>query len=71
MPLYLNHAVALATYNEIDLADVALKEAARADEKKAYEALEARLMHTQDRLWELPIVTASLSGRPEQEPGVG
>ncbi|SCB55782.1 trehalose 6-phosphate synthase [Bradyrhizobium shewense] len=71
MPLYRNHAEALATYNEIDPADVALKEAARADEKKAYEALEARLMHTQGRLWELPIATASLSGRPEQEPGAG
>ncbi|MDA9534850.1 hypothetical protein ACM41_00745 [Bradyrhizobium sp. CCBAU 21362] len=69
MPLYRNYAEALATYNEIDPADVALKEAAYADEKKAYEALEARLMHTQGRLWDLPIPTASLSGRPEQEPG--
>ncbi|SDH42677.1 trehalose 6-phosphate synthase [Bradyrhizobium sp. Rc2d] len=71
MPLYRNHAEALATYNEIDPADVALKEAAYADEKKAYEALEARLMHTQGRLWDLPIPTASLSGRPEEEPGAG
>ncbi|MBP0111027.1 alpha,alpha-trehalose-phosphate synthase (UDP-forming) [Bradyrhizobium vignae] len=71
MPLYRQHAEALATYNEIDPADVAVKEAARADEKKAYEALEARLMHTQGRLWELPIATASLSGRPEQEASVG
>ncbi|UQR61401.1 trehalose-6-phosphate synthase [Bradyrhizobium sp. C-145] len=71
MPLYRNHAEALATYNEIDPTDVALNEAAYADEKKAYEALEARLMHTQRRLWDLPIPTASLSGRPEQEPGAG
>ncbi|MEZ2143481.1 trehalose-6-phosphate synthase [Bradyrhizobium sp. DN5] len=71
MPLYRNHAEALATYNEIDPADVALKEAAYADEKKAYDALEARLMHTQGRLWDLPIPTASLSGRPEEEPGAG
>lgn len=28
-------------------------------------------MHTQGRLWELPIATASLSSRPEQEPSVG
>jgi len=69
MPLYRNHAEALATYNEIDPADVALKEAARADEKKAYEALEARLMHTQSRLWDLGIATASPSGRSEQEAG--
>ncbi|SFQ04007.1 trehalose 6-phosphate synthase [Bradyrhizobium sp. Ghvi] len=71
MPLYRNHAGALATYNEIDSADVALKEVARADEKKAYEALEARLMHTQGRLWDLGIATASLSGRSEEEPGAG
>ncbi|WP_245508689.1 alpha,alpha-trehalose-phosphate synthase (UDP-forming) [Bradyrhizobium zhanjiangense] len=70
-PLYRNHAEALATYNEIDPADVALKETASADEKKAYEALEARLMHTQGRLWDLPIPTASLSGRPKQERGAG
>ncbi|MDF0498944.1 hypothetical protein [Bradyrhizobium yuanmingense] len=71
MPLYRNHAEARATYNEIAPADVALKEAARRDEKNAYEALGARLMHTQGRRWELPIATASLSGRPEHEPGVG
>ncbi|MBB4423775.1 trehalose 6-phosphate synthase [Bradyrhizobium sp. CIR48] len=71
MPLYRNHAEALATYNEIDPADVALKKAACADEKKAYEALEARLMHTQGRLWDLPIPTASLGGRPEEDPGAG
>ncbi|MCS3899355.1 hypothetical protein M2171_008488 [Bradyrhizobium japonicum USDA 38] len=47
IPLYRNRAEALATYNEIELADVASKEAAYADEKKAHEALEARLMHTQ------------------------
>ncbi|PPQ19294.1 trehalose-6-phosphate synthase [Bradyrhizobium sp. AC87j1] len=70
MPLYRNHAEALATYNEIDPADVALKEAACADEKKAYEELEARLMHTQGRLWDLPIPTA-FGGRPEEEPGAG
>lgn len=71
MPLYRNRAEALATYNEIEPADVAPKEVAYADEKKAYDALEARLVHTQGRLWDLPIPTASLRGRPEQEPGAG
>ncbi|MCC8971187.1 alpha,alpha-trehalose-phosphate synthase (UDP-forming) [Bradyrhizobium brasilense] len=71
MPLFRRHAEALATYNEIDPADAALKEAAFEDEKKAYEALEASLIQTQDRLWDLPVDTAPIDGRPEQEPGAG
>ncbi|MGY3443231.1 trehalose-6-phosphate synthase [Bradyrhizobium sp. USDA 4473] len=71
MPLFRRHAEALATYNEIDPADAALKEAAFEDEKKAYEALEASLIHTQDRLWNLPVDTAPIGVRPEQEPGAG
>ncbi|MCP1838419.1 trehalose 6-phosphate synthase [Bradyrhizobium sp. USDA 4524] len=71
MPLFRRHAEALAAYNEIDPAEAALKEAAFEDEKKAYEALEAPLIHTQDRLWDLPANTAPISVRPEQEPGAG
>ncbi|MCP1909480.1 trehalose 6-phosphate synthase [Bradyrhizobium elkanii] len=66
MPLFRRHAEALAAYNEIDPADAALKETALEDEKKAYEALEASLIHTQDRLWDLPANTAPTGGRREQ-----
>ncbi|UGY25043.1 MULTISPECIES: alpha,alpha-trehalose-phosphate synthase (UDP-forming) [Bradyrhizobium] len=63
MPLYQNYAEALTAYNEIDPSDAALKEAAYADVRSAFEALAAPLKHTQDRLWDLPAATASLASR--------
>ncbi|MGY4408034.1 alpha,alpha-trehalose-phosphate synthase (UDP-forming) [Bradyrhizobium sp. USDA 3315] len=71
MPLYWNYAEALTAYNEIGPADAALKEAASADVKSAFEALSAPLKHTQDRLWDLTAPTASLDNRRGQELGAG
>ncbi len=62
MPLYQDYATALTAYDEIDPVATALKEAAYADVKSAFEALVAPLTHTQDRLWNLPTRTASRDG---------
>lgn len=69
MPLYQDYAAALTSYNEIDPADAALKDAAYGDVKSAFEALAAPLKHTQDRLWDLPAATASGDGHRGQELG--
>ncbi|RXH36695.1 alpha,alpha-trehalose-phosphate synthase [Bradyrhizobium nanningense] len=54
MPRYRDYAAALTAYNEIEPAAAALKEAAYADVKSAFEALAVPLTHTQDRIWDLP-----------------
>ncbi|MGY4627004.1 alpha,alpha-trehalose-phosphate synthase (UDP-forming) [Bradyrhizobium sp. USDA 4486] len=69
MPLYQDYAAALTSYNEIDPADAALKDAAHGDVKSAFVALAAPLKHTQDRLWDLPAATASGDGHRGQELG--
>ncbi|MBB4372919.1 trehalose 6-phosphate synthase [Bradyrhizobium sp. cir1] len=66
IPLYRDYAAALTAYNEIEPAAVALKEAAYAGVKSAFEALAVPLTHTQDRLWDLPAPTASRGGAREQ-----
>ncbi|WP_245315714.1 alpha,alpha-trehalose-phosphate synthase (UDP-forming) [Bradyrhizobium yuanmingense] len=67
MPLYQSYAAALTAYNEIDPADAALKEAAYGAVKSAFDALAPPLKHTQDRLWDLPVATASRDGHRRQE----
>ncbi|WP_276573187.1 trehalose-6-phosphate synthase [Bradyrhizobium sp. NBAIM01] len=69
MPLYHNYTAALTAYNDIDPAAAALKEAAYADVKSAFEALAVPLKHTQDRLWDLPVPTASRDGTRGPELG--
>ncbi|MBB4380259.1 trehalose-6-phosphate synthase [Bradyrhizobium sp. SBR1B] len=64
MPLYQDYAAALTAHDEIEPEDVALKEAAYANVKSAFEALAVPLTHIQDRLWVLP--TASGDGAREQ-----
>ncbi|MCP3415697.1 trehalose-6-phosphate synthase [Bradyrhizobium brasilense] len=71
MPLYQNYANAVTVYDEIDPAYAALREAAYADVKSAFDALVVPLNHTQDRLWDLAAPTASLDSRRGQEPGAG
>jgi len=66
MPLYRNYTAALTAYNEIEPAACALKEAAYADVKLAFQALAAPLTHTQDRLWDLRAPTGSRDGAREQ-----
>ncbi|MGY4403877.1 alpha,alpha-trehalose-phosphate synthase (UDP-forming) [Bradyrhizobium sp. USDA 3315] len=51
MPLYQNYADAVTVYNDINPAKADLRQAAYANVKAAFEALAARLQHTQDRLW--------------------
>ncbi|MGY3346983.1 MULTISPECIES: alpha,alpha-trehalose-phosphate synthase (UDP-forming) [unclassified Bradyrhizobium] len=66
MPLYQTYAAALTVYNEVEPTATALKEAAYADVKTAFEALAVPLAHTQDSLWDLPAQTAPRDGAREQ-----